>query len=281
VTIPAATLRVFVAIAPSGVAAPAFDIVVDDGSALPPIEDACAANPHAAIALVQLLRLTQQLPVTAAVVAESFAYSMLLGGAEFASWLAGSRVARRHETHEVDPVLVDHANGALGISLNRPALHNAYNAAMRDALVDVLRAVIELEDPPDVVLRGNGPSFSSGGDLAEFGTTPDPVLAHEIRTTRNPGLLLHELGARATARVHGSCVGAGVELPAFCARVEARADTTFRLPEIAMGLIPGAGGTASVTHRIGRQATAELAITGATIDAPTALRLGLVDAIHD
>ena len=48
-----------------------------------------------------------------------------------------------------------------------------------------------------------------------------------------------------------------------------------------MGLIPGAGGTASVTRRIGRQAAAQLAITGATIDAPTALRLGLVDAIHD
>jgi enoyl-CoA hydratase/carnithine racemase len=160
-------------------------------------------------------------------------------------------------------------------------VHNAFNAAMRDALVDVLRAVIELEDGPDVVLRGNGASFSSGGDLAEFGTTPDPVLAHDIRTTRHPGLLLHELGARATARVHGSCIGAGVELPAFCARVEASTDATFRLPELAMGLIPGAGGTASVTRRIGRQATAELAITGATLDAPEALRLGLIDAIDD
>ena len=176
-------------------------------------------------------------------------------------------------------MLIEHVDAVLTVSLNRPEVHNAYSAAMRDALVDVLRAVIALDDRPDVVLRGAGPSFCSGGDLGQFGTTPDPVLAHEIRTTRNPGLLLHELGARATARVHGACVGAGVELPAFCARVEARADATFRLPEVAMGLIPGAGGTASVTRRIGRQATAQLAITGATIDAPTALRLGLVDAI--
>ena len=54
---------------------------------------------------------------------------------------------------------------------------------------------------------------------------------------------------------------------------------TFRLPEVAMGLVPGAGGTATIPRRIGRQLTAWMALTGATVDALTALRWGLVDAL--
>ena len=79
--------------------------------------------------------------------------------------------------------------------------------------------------------------------------------------------------------VHGTCVGAGVELPAFAARVVADPETTFRLPEVGMGLIPGAGGTVSITRRIGRQQTACLALLGEAIDATEALALGLVDEI--
>ncbi|MDQ6696224.1 MAG: enoyl-CoA hydratase/isomerase family protein, partial [Actinomycetota bacterium] len=56
--------------------------------------------------------------------------------------------------------------------------------------------------------------------------------------------------------------------------------TTFRLPELAMGLVPGAGGTVSLPRRIGRHRTAWLALTGASIDAPTALDWGLVDTIE-
>jgi enoyl-CoA hydratase/carnithine racemase len=74
-------------------------------------------------------------------------------------------------------------------------------------------------------------------------------------------------------------VGAGIELPAFARRVVAAPDTLIRLPEIAMGLIPGAGGTASIPPRIGRHRTAYLALTGTTLTAEQALGWGLVDAI--
>ena len=117
------------------------------------------------------------------------------------------------------------------------------------------------------MLRGEGPSFCSGGDLDEFGTLPDPATAHAIRSTRHPARLLHALEARVERVVHGACVGAGVELPAFAARVVARPDASFRLPELAMGLVPGAGGTVSLPRRIGRQRTAWLALSGAAIDA--------------
>ena len=92
-----------------------------------------------------------------------------------------------------------------------------------------------------------------------------------------PGLRLRS--AVCTTEVHGACVGAGCELPAFCRHVRARADAFFQLPEIAMGLVPGAGGTASLPNRIGRQRTAWLALSGSRIDAATALRWGLVDEI--
>jgi enoyl-CoA hydratase/carnithine racemase len=63
--------------------------------------------------------------------------------------------------------------------------------------------------------------------------------------------------------------------------VSAAPDAFFELPELAMGLVPGAGGTASLPRRIGRQRTAWLALSGERIDARTALRWGLVDAIED
>jgi hypothetical protein len=121
-----------------------------------------------------------------------------------------------------------------------------------------------------VVLRGNGPSFCSGGDLAEFGTTPDVVTAMTVRIRQSAGPRIARLGTSVTARLHGACIGAGVELPAFASTVVADRGTRFQLPEIAMGLIPGAGGTVSIPRRIGRWRTAWLALTGHRIDAATA-----------
>ena len=136
----------------------------------------------------------------------------------------------------------------------------------------------------EVVLSGEGASFCSGGDLDEFGSFPDPAVAHAIRTTRSPAMLIARLAHRVRVEVHGACIGAGAELPAFAGRVVAAPDAVFQLPEVAMGLVPGAGGTASIPRRIGRQRTAELVLSGRRIDAETALRWGLVDELgnrHD
>jgi hypothetical protein len=266
--------RVIVAVG-TGVPPPICDALVASDAEVDPMARTCATTPLAAATLAQVLRAGEHLELGDALVLESVAYSMLLGGAEFGRWLAEQ--PERSPRPAAEPVLVEYDGDTWIVVLNRTDTRNAYSAAMRDSLVDVLRAAEAMHPPPSIVVRGNGPSFSAGGDLAEFGTTPDPVLAHGIRTARAPGPLLQRLGA--TAMVHGPCVGAGVELPAFCARVEAAADTTFLLPEVAMGLIPGAGGTVSVARRVGRHRTALLALTGTAIDAPTALAWGLVDAV--
>jgi enoyl-CoA hydratase/carnithine racemase len=150
---------------------------------------------------------------------------------------------------------------------------------MRDELAAALLVAAADASITHVELSGTGPSFCSGGDLTEFGTSDDPVLAHLVRTTRSPAALLATVAERTVALVHGSCVGAGVELPAFAGRVVADPDATFRLPEVAMGLIPGAGGTVSLPRRIGRSRATYLAISGQPIEATTALAWGLVDEI--
>jgi enoyl-CoA hydratase/carnithine racemase len=146
-------------------------------------------------------------------------------------------------------------------------------------------AVAQLDPSVDeVLLRGNGPSFCSGGDLDEFGTARDLDAAHRVRVEQSVGLAVHglteRLGDRMRAQVHGACIGAGVEVPAFAGHVTATDDAYFCLPELGMGLVPGAGGTVSIPRRIGRWRTAYLALTGKRIGAGTALDWGLVDALR-
>jgi enoyl-CoA hydratase/carnithine racemase len=151
---------------------------------------------------------------------------------------------------------------------------------MRDGLCEMLDVALHDDSVADVRVRGRGPSFCSGGDLDEFGEFPDPATAHLIRTTRSPARRFAALADRLHVRVHGACLGAGVELPAFAAHVTAAADARFGLPELELGLVPGAGGTVSLPRRIGRQATARLALVGGTMDAEAALEIGLIDAIE-
>jgi enoyl-CoA hydratase/carnithine racemase len=230
------------------------------------------------VVLGQVLRASGGLPVPAALDVESFAYSTLLGGAEFRRWLAANG-GRRLPPMVTDPVLVDREDDVLRVTLNRPERRNAYGRQLRDALADALRVAVLDPSVERVVLDGAGPSFCSGGDLAEFGTTPDLATAHFVRTLAGAALLVSALRERVEVRVHGPCVGAGVELPAFAGRVTAAAGTTFTLPEVAMGLIPGAGGTVSIPRRVGRWRALYLALSGRPLDVATALAWGLIDEV--
>ena len=257
-----------------------LDVIVTAAAQRDRLLDAVAAHPIAATALVQLLRHGERLDLHEALIAESLAYSTLQSGPEFAAWLGDQpRASDKRDGSSEPAVLVSRNGSRLDLVLNRPQRHNAYSAAMRDALVAGLEIAAADASISEVVLGGNGPSFSAGGDLAEFGTLPDPATAHVVRSTRNAARLLARLAGRVRAEVHGACIGAGVELAAFAKRVVARPDAFFELPEVAMGLVPGAGGTASIPRRIGRQRTAYLALTGERIDARTAHEWGLVDEI--
>ncbi|WP_019873086.1 enoyl-CoA hydratase-related protein [Sporichthya polymorpha] len=255
------------------------------------LAEAVAANRQAAIVLAGLLR--ADFPAErAALVAESLAYSTLLAGPEFRRWL--DVTPRPDRPVEVaDPVLVRREETPIAeilhVTLNRPERRNAYGRQLRDALVDALTVARNFareegfarakDSRLRVYLDGAGPSFCAGGDLAEFGTAPDPVTAHLVRLYAGAALPMLELSDHIEARVHGPCVGAGVELPAFAGRLIAAPGTTFRLPELSMGLIPGAGGTVSLPRRIGRWRTLYLLLSGVELDLDTALAWRLVDGI--
>jgi enoyl-CoA hydratase/carnithine racemase len=91
--------------------------------------------------------------------------------------------------------------------------------------------------------------------------------------------LFHALADKTIAHLHGACIGAGIEMTAFAGHVTATEETTFALPEVGFGLVPGAGGTVSIPRRIGRHRAALLAISGYAIHAVRALDWGLIDDV--
>jgi Enoyl-CoA hydratase/isomerase len=234
--------------------------------------------PTTATMLCRVLRLVKDLSFEARLDIESMAYSTLLGGAEFARWR--SIQPTRAIPHSNAPlVLVARENDHVILTLNNPDSQNAMTAAMRDALYTALATVLDDPSRPTVSIHGAGRCFSTGGALGEFGTAGDLAQAHMVRSVRSVAGLLDRLGERASVHVHGACIGSGLEIAATAAHRSAAPDSWFHLPELRMGLIPGAGGTASLTQRIGRHRTAWLVLSGKRINPAQALDWGLINAI--
>jgi enoyl-CoA hydratase/carnithine racemase len=265
---------------PAGDAPPLSDATIEDGVAT--VDDILAMVEHNPVAATSLVLCLREAPPTlgGALVAESATYSLLQAGPEFRAWRA-ARPVREKKDDSGAAVRIERDGARLDLILNRPHVRNALNARMRDGLLEGLTLAAADPTVATVVLRGEGRNYSSGGDLDEFGSLSDPASAHMIRLTASIGRAIDALDRRIVAVVHGPCAGSGVELPAFARRVVARPDFTAALPEVALGLIPGAGGTASVTRRIGRHRMALLALSGAAIDATTSQQWGLVDEVTD
>jgi hypothetical protein len=248
--------------------APACDLFARDDDAAREWESLLRRAPRAACVAAMLVRRE-----ASSLVAESLAYSLLQSGPEFGAWLdrrgPAPGVPDPHDTR----LRVDGAT----ITLTRARRANALDVRMRDALCDALDAVAQQDGP--ITVDAEGTSFCTGGDLDEFGTAPPPVEAHLVRLARSPARRFQRLGDRMTVHVHGHALGSGIELAAFASRVVATPDTRIGLPELDLGLLPGAGGTVSIVRRIGRRRFLELLVRGQTIDAPTALDWGLVDDI--
>lgn len=234
-------------------------------------------NPLAATSLATLLRAQASLTVDQGLAAESAVYAMLQAGPEFARWRAANDDLG--EQHDHQPVLVRRDGEEMTITLNRPDRHNALSTQMRGALTEALTLATVDSSIELVRLDGNGPSFCAGGDLAEFGLRPDPATAHVTRLALSPGRLIHQLANRVECQLHGHALGSGVEMASFAGRVVATSDASIGLPEVALGLIPGAGGTVSLTRRSGRHVVARLALLGERLNAKQAQHVGLVDHI--
>lgn len=232
----------------------------------------------AATVLIDLLHSMEGLTPAQALVAESLAYGLLQGSAEHAAWLA-SRVPES----ALPPGLVHvgREGNRLDICIDRPAARNAVDRQMRDDLRAAFDVAALDPDIERVTLRANGKAFCTGADLSEFGTTRDPATAHAIRMKTLPAHAIERCAEKLEVHVQGACIGAGLEMAAFARRVTATSKAWFQLPELAMGLIPGAGGCISISRRIGWQRTALMVLSGKRIGAEIALDWGLIDAIVD
>lgn len=236
-------------------------------------------SPVATAILAKVLRLGEDLDFDTALEFESLAYSALLGGGELARWLAGS--GQHSASGQAEPPVRYERQGDLVIlTLASPGNHNAMTATMRDALYEALVNVLEDPTEPRMVLKAEGKCFSTGGELAEFGTARDLAKAHIVRTQHSCARILQQLGNRAEVRLHGACIGSGIEVPMAAGRRVAAADLLVQLPELRMGLIPGAGGTVTLSRAIGRHRLFWVVLGAFRIGAEQALDWGLVDAIE-
>ncbi|QJR02290.1 enoyl-CoA hydratase/isomerase family protein [Sphingobium yanoikuyae] len=244
------------------------------------IEARVAKAPMAAGIAMDVARACDHLPFDLGITVESLGYSTLLAGGEFRTWRHG-RGRPSAIVDEVDrpQVRVEREDDHVTITLARPDTRNAMRAPMRDALHEALCAVLDDPSRPGMTLRGEGDCFSTGGDLAEFGIADDMAKAHAIRTLRSCAARLHALGARARVELHGACIGSGIEIAAAATYRSARPGTFFLLPELDMGLIPGAGGTVSLARAIGRHRASYMLLSGRRIGLAEAVQWGLVEEV--
>lgn len=258
----------------------ACDVVVDELDAAERLLERVQRNPVAATSFVDLLRVTEHMPLQSALNVESAVYATLQGGAEYAAWLKGLAVQPQAAQESGPAVMAERDGDTLLLTLNRPANRNAMSVELRDGLIEALRLVEADDSIAQVRLSARGDCFSTGGDLKEFGSVPDGASGHLVRLLAVPGRFLARVSERVHIHVHGGCIGSGIEFPAFAGHISADPKAWFQLPEVGMGLIPGAGGCISIARRIGRQRLAWWGLSGKRIRAEMALEWGLVDELH-
>lgn len=181
-----------------------------------------------------------------------------------------------------DEVLLELGDDGIAVvSLHRPDKLNIYNLAMRDALIEAVAAVRDWPDARAMILRADGPHFSAGADLAEFGTAESILDARRIRWDRDPWGPLWDLPCPTVAALHGIAVGSGLEMALLCDFRLATPTTRVGLPETKLAMLPAAGGTQSLTRAIGPHAALPVVATARTIDATEAVRLGIIWRLAD
>jgi enoyl-CoA hydratase/carnithine racemase len=166
------------------------------------------------------------------------------------------------------------------ITLSRPKVLNVYNIQMRDELYQILGAIRDDPEVMVVILKGAGErAFCAGADLSEFLTAPSPIIARQVRWERDVWGLFLSLPQPIIAALHGYVLGDGIEMALCCDLRIASEDAQFGTPEVALGIIPAAGGTQTLPRTVGRGRALEMLLTGRRISAKEAYEAGLVNIV--
>lgn len=152
---------------------------------------------------------------------------------------------------------------------------NALGYAVRSGLYEALGRAIEADDVTAIVIACDGRTFFAGADIAEFtGVIPEPGLnSIYARMDASPKPIV--------AAIHGTALGGGLELALSCHYRVAAADAKLGLPEVQLGLLPGAGGTQRTPRLIGVAAAVDLMMSGQPVEAAEAKAMGLIDVVAD
>ncbi len=160
------------------------------------------------------------------------------------------------------------------ILVNNPPV-NALGHAVRKGLLDAFQQADEAPEVTAVVLVCEGPTFMAGADIKEFGKPPQapslPEVIEVIEGSRKPSV----------AVIHGTALGGGLEVALGCHYRIARSDAKVGLPEVKLGLLPGAGGTQRLPRLAGVEKALEMIVSGQPIGAAEALEHHIVDELFE
>ncbi|WP_312346831.1 2,3-dehydroadipyl-CoA hydratase PaaF [Leclercia sp.] len=175
-------------------------------------------------------------------------------------------------------LIVTRHGRVLLLTLNRPAARNALNNGLLSELATTLEAAAADSDISVCVITGNERFFAAGADLNEMAEKDLAATLNDIR----PQLWarINAFNKPLIAAVNGYALGAGCELALLCDVVIAGENARFGLPEITLGIMPGAGGTQRLIRSVGKSLASKMVLTGESITARQALAAGLVSDVH-
>ncbi|MDU1084504.1 MAG: enoyl-CoA hydratase-related protein, partial [Leclercia adecarboxylata] len=175
-------------------------------------------------------------------------------------------------------LIITRQGRVLHLTLNRPAARNALNNALLSELATTLEAAATDSEVSVCVITGNERCFAAGADLNEMAEKDLAATLNDIR----PQLWarINAFSKPLIAAVNGYALGAGCELALLCDVVIAGENARFGLPEITLGIMPGAGGTQRLIRSVGKSLASKMVLTGESITARQALAAGLVSDVY-
>jgi 3-hydroxyacyl-CoA dehydrogenase len=160
------------------------------------------------------------------------------------------------------------------ITVNNPPV-NALSAAVRGGILENIKAAVADAEVKAVVLTCAGRTFIAGADITEFGKPPKPPALNEVLAE------IENSPKPVVAAIHGTALGGGLEVALACHFRVATKDAKLGLPEVKLGLLPGAGGTQRLPRAVGPELAVKMIVGGDPIGAAEALKNGLIEEIVD
>ena len=181
---------------------------------------------------------------------------------------------------EYKNIIVTKEDGGLAIvTLNRPESLNALNAETADNIRKAAGILRDDDEVRVIIITGQGKAFAAGADIKELKDAA-PVEAREwVRNLFDSFEALGRMPKPVIAAVNGMALGGGCELALACDFIIASDKAKFGVPEIKIGVFPGAGGMYRLAKAVGMRMAKELVFSGDPIDAKTAQHIGLVNRV--